>query len=102
MSFSSQRISQQRDVFDGLPSPEMYYDLMADLPSGMVGSGAWRRAVCPFHESATRSKHLAINVEIGCFKCHSCGASGGDIIKFHMLLRGLSWREAVKDLRGAY
>lgn len=60
------------------------------------GTGVWRDIVCPFHDDHTAS--LRFNIEKGCFRCMACEAKGGDIIAFHMQLKGLSFIDACKDL----
>lgn len=84
-----------------LPSPRVFYEHFSGLPK-LIGKGLWVRAVCPFHTSHTNSAHLAINLEIGCFVCHSCGAKGGSLVAFHAQNVGLSFNEALKDLLRSY
>lgn len=77
-----------------LPMPQKYYSDTAQLK--LSSHGIWRSAVCPFHDDTSPS--LRINFEKGAFCCMACGAKGGDVLAFHMKLRGLSFIQAAKDL----
>ena len=65
----------------------------------MRSGGAWRQVRCCFHEDHRPS--MSINVEMGAWKCHACGA-GGDGIRFLMKRDGLEFKEAVKLLEQEY
>ena len=84
-----------RPAFDRkhLPSPAAYF---TSINLTLFGHGTWRSAVCPFHNDSRPS--LRVNVEVGCFKCMSCGTHGGDVLAFHMLLHGLPFVAAAKAL----
>ena len=60
------------------------------------GHGAWRDALCPFHDDHKPS--LRVRVENGAFCCMSCGARGGDVLAFLRLRDGLGFVEAAKRL----
>lgn len=60
------------------------------------GQKQWIKIICPFHDDSTPS--LSINTVHGCFKCFSCEAKGGDLISFHMKLKGIGFVEACKQL----
>ena len=78
-----------------LPRPEVYYrDQLHSLQSG---HGKWARALCPFHEDHHPS--LSVNLDHGGWRCFACGESG-DLIRFHSLLYGMTFVEAVDDLGG--
>ena len=62
----------------------------------LKGTGAWRDAVCPFHEDTKPS--LRVRAETGAFRCMVCGEHGGDILSFHMKRTGLQFVQAAKDL----
>jgi DNA primase len=51
--------------------------------------------LCPFHQEKTPSFHVIS--EKGIFHCFGC-QTGGDVFKFLMLVEGLSFLEAVKEL----
>ena len=91
---SNQRV-QYKQVFDPkkLPAPTEYF---AALNFQFIGNGAWKKTICPFHEDTRPS--LSVHLEIGAFKCFSCGAKGGDVLAFHRLLHKMSFVDACKDL----
>lgn len=61
-------------------------------------SGSWLTAgLCPFHEDK-KAGSFKINVDTGAFKCWSCNAKGGDIIKFLRQRDHLEFREALEML----
>ncbi len=60
------------------------------------GRGAWRDALCTFHEDTKPS--LRVRVETGAFRCMSCGARGGDVLAFLRLRCGLGFVEAARRL----
>jgi DNA primase len=62
----------------------------------LVGCGAWRSAICPFHNDKNPS--LRIRVETGAFRCMACGAHGGDVIDFHRLRYSMTFVEAAQAL----
>lgn len=80
-------------------SPSKYY---ASILGGKIGkhSGhgwyAWR-GLCPFHAD-TLAGSFYIHAATGAFKCFSCGAKGGDILAFHMQLKGCSFTDACKQI----
>ncbi len=53
--------------------------------------------LCCFHTESTAS--LEVNDDKGTYHCHGCGA-GGDAITFLINREGLTFREAVEQLRG--
>lgn len=73
--------------------PADYY--MSELGKLRV-RGEWADAVCPFHSD--KSPSLSVNLRHGAFKCHACGASGGDVIAFHMRRYGMSFKAACATL----
>lgn len=77
-----------------LPDAQTYYTKIVGLK--LKGRGLWGMAKCPFHDDKTES--LAVNSVHGCYKCHACGAKGGDIIAFQMQLRGYGFKRACIDL----
>lgn len=76
-----------------LPSPAEYLKLQGVK---LTGTGAWRNAVCPFHDDTNPS--LRIRIETGAFRCMVCGAHGGDVLAFHMMRTGLPFKRAAQDL----
>jgi len=78
---------------EALPDPLTYYSA-AGLR--LIGHGAWRSALCPFHEETRPS--LRVRVETGAYRCMGCGARGGDVLDFHRARHGLSFAQAARDL----
>lgn len=76
-----------------LPEPVSYFE-----GEGLTlrGRGRWRTAGCLFHGG---SDSMRINVESGAFVCMAgCGASGGDVIGYHMQRHGVDFVEAARAL----
>lgn len=80
-------------IKERLPDPLSYY---AAEGTELRGRGAWRDAVCPFHEDTRPS--LRVNFESGAFRCMACGAHGGDVLAFHRQRHGLGFVEAAQAL----
>ncbi|NWK77225.1 CHC2 zinc finger domain-containing protein [Aquitalea sp. LB_tupeE] len=78
---------------DLLPDPQAYFEAQG---MKLRGRGAWRMTKCVFHDDSRAS--LSVNVHTGAFRCHSCQASGGDVLAFHRLLTGKGFREAAAEL----
>lgn len=78
---------------DRLPNPVEYYDTQG---LKLIGGGAWKSAVCPFHKDTKPS--LRVRLDTGSFRCMVCGVHGGDVLAFHMLRRGLRFIEAARAL----
>jgi hypothetical protein len=83
---------------DRLPLPSAYYVLhLRNI--GAPNADGWAQATCPFHADENRSLSVHLSSERGHWRCSgSCG--GGDIVGFHMRLRGLEFKTAVRDLVG--
>lgn len=77
----------------GLPSPPDYFERIG---LRLIGKGAWRSALCPFHDD--RHPSLRVQFAQGAFRCMACGAHGGDVLAFHRLRTGLGFMEAARDL----
>lgn len=83
---------------DRLPDPAAYYaDKVAKL--GKRNGDGWAQGRCPFHED--RDASLSVNLAglRGCWKCFA-GCGQGDMVAFHMRLRGVQFVEAVRELVG--
>jgi hypothetical protein len=78
---------------DHLPPPLDYY---ADQGLPLHGRGPWRDALCPFHSDSRPS--LRVNASSGAFRCMACGASGGDVLAYHMRRYGMRFVDAAKAL----
>lgn len=82
-----------RFVRERLPDPLAYY---AAEGIELRGRGAWRDAVCPFHQDARPS--LRVHAETGAFRCMACGASGGDVLSFHRRRHVLGFVQSAQAL----
>ena len=78
---------------DRLPDPAEYY--RKHLHKLHI-RGEWADSRCPFHEDSTPS--LSVSLTHGGFICRGCGASGGDVLAFHMRLTGVDFVTAAKEL----
>jgi len=78
---------------DSLPAAHDYYanELKRFYPKKRQAT-----SLCPFHNE--RHPSFSVNLKSGAFFCFSCGASGGDIIAFHMKRHNLNFINACKDL----
>jgi len=79
-----------------LPDPATYYgEHVAKL--GKPNGTGWAQGVCPFHDDHNKSLSVCTTGERGGWRCFA-GCDGGDMVGFHMRLRGLDFRAAVRDL----
>lgn len=78
---------------DRLPEPADYY---AAQGVRLTGRGAWRDALCPFHDDSKPS--LRVRLETGAFRCMVCSAHGGDVLSFHIRWHGLGFVDAARAL----
>ena len=90
MRFTTNRRGFRREL---LPNPSIYYAQALGVPGKRSG---WRTVRCPFHDDKHAS--LSVNVESGRFRCHACGAKGGDVLAFHRRRHGLDFKAAAKEL----
>ena len=84
-----------------LPTPLAYlkrYEMLNTRPRG-----EWASVRCPAHKRGNE-QHASMRVSLsdGHFRCHACGAKGGDIVTLHRLATGLGFREAVAQLGGRF
>ena len=84
-----------------LPTPLQYLTQRGLLKRKPLGE--WAAIVCPAHKGGTE-KHPSMGVSLidGHFRCHACGASGGDVVSLHRLVTGLRFLDAVSDLGGRF
>ena len=78
---------------DYLPTSLAYYEKALHISANHAG---WQTVRCPFHDDKHAS--LSVNLEHGGFRCHACGAKGGDILAFHMRRHDLGFKAAAKEL----
>ena len=94
---SSQLNNKRKQFFSDyvLPTPVEYYSKNF---SNISTNREWAKVLCPFHDDHKPS--LSINLREGFFKCHSCDAKGGGVVKFHMMKNNLPFKETIKQLEG--
>ena len=84
-----------------LPAPVRYLSergLLTCKPSR-----EWMLIRCPSHKGGDERKpSLGVSLVDGHFRCHACGAKGGDVVALHRLITGLGFRAAVLDLGGRF
>ena len=83
------------DTVKAAIDPETYYRAMGVEGKGKANADGWILALCPLH--GDKDPSLSINLKHGGFSCFGCGESG-DLIKFHSLLNGLQFNDALNDL----
>ena len=79
-------------VRDRLPEAIPYFESEG---LRLTGTGKWKTAKCDFHGG---SDSMRINTESGAFVCMSCGVKGGDVLAYRMLIAGIDFVAACKDL----
>ena len=79
-----------------LPQTETYY--RQHVPSlGRAREDGWAQGLCPFHDDHTPSLSVNLDGRRGGWICFA-GCGKGDLVSFHMRLKGLAFREAVRDM----
>ena len=82
---------------DSLPDPQAYLHQHGLLTQR--ARGEWASIRCPAHKGDDEEHpSLRVSLRNGHFRCHACGASGGDVLALHRLVTGLGFRDAVRDL----
>ena len=75
-----------------LPDPVSYFEAEG---LKLEGKGKWRTTSCTFHGG---SDSLRVNTASGGWCCMACGASGGDVLAFHIQAHGMDFIDAAKAL----
>jgi hypothetical protein len=84
-----------------LPTP-LRYLADAGLLTGRTRA-EWATIRCPAHKGGDeRHPSMSVSLADGHFRCHACGAKGGDLIALHRLRTGASFRQAVAELGGRF
>lgn len=78
-----------------LPSVRGYLEQIGLKPIGGAGK-KWLQVCCPFH--GEKNPSLGVHQDTGGFNCLACGAKGGDLIAFHMKLKGIGFMDACQEL----
>ena len=77
--------------------PTRLVDLLREDGVKLRGKGPEIAAKCPFHDD--RKPSMSVNVEKEVYNCHGCGAEG-DAVTYLMDKRGLSQKEALREVKG--
>lgn len=70
-------------------------DLVREYVPSLKRAGRSYKGLCPFHQEKTPS--FVVFPDSQNFHCFGCG-KGGDLFTFHMLIEGVEFREALRDL----
>lgn len=84
------------DWRDRLPDPAAYYARQLSKVTSPNAEG-WAQARCPFHDDKAASLSVHITSPRGGWKCFA-GCGSGDLVGFHMRLRGLAFPQARDEL----
>ena len=87
----------QRDLIDAIRERSDIAEVVGQAVS-LKRKGSSLMGLCPFHQE--KSPSFSVVPHKGIFHCFGCG-EGGDVFKFIMKTRGLSFMEAVKELGDA-
>ena len=81
-----------------LPCPIAVLNKLGITP-GRANQAGFLKIRCPFHKNgAEKNPSLNLHQQDGYFKCHSCGAKGGDILAFFMKVTNMYFIDAAKAL----
>jgi len=86
-------MTRARFIPERMPPP---FDYFAAIGVKLTGRGAWRSALCPFHDDTRPS--LRVHCEAGAFRCMACNARGRDVLAFERLRTGKTFAQAARDL----
>ncbi len=81
-------------ILEQLDKVKFYQEL---LPSLKVNGRPEALALCPFHDDKNPS--LSVNIKTGLYFCPVCN-DGGDVFKFYMRLKQVSFKDALNQLAG--
>lgn len=85
-----------RNWRDRLPDPGEYYAQHIGKLSRTNGDG-WAQGKCPLHEDHDASLSVQTSGRHGGWRCFA-GCGKGDMVAFHMRLRGCEFKTAVREL----
>lgn len=81
-----------------LPTPIRLLDQLGILPQKENAKG-YIKLRCPFHKDGNeKTPSLSMHKSEGHYRCHACGAKGGDILAFYMNITGKPFITAAKEL----
>ena len=84
-----------REIIEDIRTRVNIYDVVSQSVRLQSAGGGRYKGLCPFHKESTPS--FTININQNMFYCFGC-TIGGDVFKFVMHQRGLSFIEAVEEL----
>jgi DNA primase len=84
-----------REIIEDIRTRVSIHDVVSQSVRLQSAGGGRYKGLCPFHRESTPS--FTININQNMFYCFGC-TIGGDIFKFVMHQRGLSFYEAVEEL----
>jgi len=84
------------DWRERLPNAGNYYGQHIEKLTTPNAAG-FAQGRCPFHDDKNASLSVNVRDAHGGWRCFA-GCGGGDLVGFHMRLRRLPFREAVRDL----
>ena len=74
-----------------LPTPLAVLSQLGIRP-GKPNQGGYWKLCCPFHKNGKElNPSLNLHHLNGHYRCHACGAKGGDIVSFYMQITGLGF-----------
>lgn len=91
LGFQRKRIDPKQ-----LPNPTWVLD---QLKVRYVRRPTWLQVYCPFHGNGKeRNPSMGMSASDGHYKCHACGAKGGDVIAFYRAATGKGFIETLKAM----
>ena len=81
-----------------LPMPIVGLDRLG-IKAGKANRGGFWVLCCPFHKDG-REKNPSLHLQqvTGHYRCHACGAKGGNILDFYRAVTGKSFKNAAREL----
>jgi DNA primase len=69
------------------------------IKPGKANRGGFWVLRCPFHKDG-KETHPSLNLQQvqGYYRCHACGAKGGNILSFYMGMTGKRFVDAAREL----
>ena len=82
-----------------LPLPIAVLGKLKIKPKKPPNAAGYWSLPCPFHKNG-KEKHPSLNLHYinGNYRCHACGARGGDILDFYRKVTGKGFIESARDL----
>jgi DNA-directed RNA polymerase subunit N (RpoN/RPB10) len=98
VQYNPGKLSKQAQSLDrsNLPNPTWVLD---KLGIRYIRRPTWLQVYCPFHGNGQeRNPSMGMHATDGHYRCHACGAKGGDVIAFYRAVTGKGFAESLKDL----